>query len=129
MRSSARRSRAAATSSIAFVILPVLRTDRIRRLMSCRVAISKALACDADHGGRAGSAGAAVQHTLWEAESFRRFYRDRLMRRVAPLRGRVELGPELRKGFELAVLRQLQPQAPGDFLHRLRLRAGTHAGD
>ena len=34
IRACARRSRAEATSSIAFVILRVLRTERIRRLMS-----------------------------------------------------------------------------------------------
>ncbi len=38
-RACARRSREAATSSMAFVILPVLRTDRMRRAMSCWVAI------------------------------------------------------------------------------------------
>ena len=39
MRACARRSRDAATSSMALVILPVLRTDRMRRAMSCWVAI------------------------------------------------------------------------------------------
>ena len=40
IRFSARRSFAAATSSIAFVILRVLRTERSRRLMSWTVAMS-----------------------------------------------------------------------------------------
>ena len=41
IRASARRSFAAATSSIAFVILLVFRTERSRRLMSWTVAIER----------------------------------------------------------------------------------------
>src|SRR5439155_7484640 len=38
----------------------------------------------------------------------------------------VELRAELRERLELAVLRQIEAQAPGDLLHRLRLRARSH---
>ena len=42
--------------------------------------------------------------------------RQRLLRRA------VELGAELRERLELAVLREIEPQAAGDLLHCLRLR-------
>ena len=44
------------------------------------------------------------------------------------LGGRVELGAELRERLELAVLREVEAKAPGDLLHRLRLRVPTDAG-
>ena len=45
------------------------------------------------------------------------------------LRRGVELGAELRERLELAVLREVEAQTPGDLLHRLRLRVAAHAGD
>src|SRR2546427_2467683 len=49
--------------------------------------------------------------------------------RQLPLRCGIELGPELRERLELAVLRQVEPQPPGDLLHRLDLRVAAHAAD
>src|SRR5690606_33735129 len=46
--------------------------------------------------------------------------------RELPLRGRVEVGAELRKRLQLAVLRQRQPERAGHLLHRLDLRVATH---
>ena len=40
----------------------------------------------------------------------------------------VELGAELRERLELAVLREVEAQAAGDLLHRLRLRVAADAG-
>ena len=45
------------------------------------------------------------------------------------LGGGVEVGGELREGRHLAVLRELQLDAPGDLLHRLDLRRRAHARD
>ena len=39
----------------------------------------------------------------------------------------VELGAELRERLQLAVLREVEAQAAGDLLHRLRLGAAAHA--
>ena len=47
----------------------------------------------------------------------------------SPLRLRVELGPELRESLELAVLGELETQAPRHLLHRLRLGIPAHARD
>src|SRR3712207_1061476 len=52
-----------------------------------------------------------------------------LAARERPLRLRVELGPELGERLELAVLRELEPQAAGHLPHRLDLRAPADAGD
>ncbi len=41
----------------------------------------------------------------------------------------IELRAELRERLELAVLGELEPEAPGDLLHRLRLGARAHARD
>src|SRR4051794_14766725 len=41
----------------------------------------------------------------------------------------VEVGAELGEGLQLAVLREVQPQAPGNPLHRLDLRVAAHARD
>ena len=41
----------------------------------------------------------------------------------------VELGAELRERLELAELRQVQPQLPGDLLHRLRLGVASDSRD
>src|SRR5439155_5303320 len=49
--------------------------------------------------------------------------RERLARRL------VELGAELRECLQLAVLREVEPQASGDLLHRLRLRGTADARD
>src|SRR6516162_71789 len=43
-----------------------------------------------------------------------------------PLRGRVEVGAELREGRHLAILRELALDAAGDLLHRLGLRRRAH---
>src|SRR5215208_5392945 len=195
MRDWARRSRALATSSIAFVILRVLRTERIRRPMSCTDATSglpaNALVAHADERrllldvervlelvdllpeplgelvreiarltdllqDRAfcpqvlaellEEARDLLGRDLVEITLRPRVKRGHLLlhrprvvlglveRRDHPLPARedllglgIELRAELRERLQLAVLRQVEPQAPCDLAHRADLRVPAHA--
>ena len=60
---------------------------------------------------------------LWLLEHFD----DPCAARELPLRGGIELRAELGKRLQLAILSQIETQAPGDLLHRLDLRVAAHA--